>query len=358
MIVYLFIATFIYWGAWTKYSSKVWKIGLLFLWFFIAFRALNLGGSDGYVYQSFYEIVPQLAEFPVNPFQYEKSYIATSGFGWGYAIICSVAKMFGPYEFFQVMYTSLMFSVLYLIIKEIKINDCNRCLFLFSYLTLQLLWYFCGLLRQSLANLIVWFVLVHRFQKHGWIKRVLLMIVAYTIHTSVLACAIGYIFLIMIYEVPEKIVAGTSLAVGTFVFVLGDRLVSNVISWMMLFVDDRYEMYSGNTDKSNAIYFVLRGLILILMLVQFKRLPEKNRKRMLDSSALCFFLGSINHALAVRMIEYFMIGNYYGLGLCVNAFSKRSINVVRLIVYLALMMVFVRFFFVNGSYLQDYAFFF
>lgn len=360
MIIYLSIAIVLYWGAWTKYADKVWKIALLFLWFFIAFRGLDPGETDGVVYRNFYNyLVPNIQNFPIDFFRYGGSEVAQSGFGWGFSLICSVVKTIGgDYNFFQVIYISIMCLLLYVIVNELELTATNKCVFLFGYLTQQMLWYFCVLLRQSLANLIIWYLLIHKFQKRAWIKRIVLFVLAYTIHSSVLVVIPLFVFWKVLKSINKNYVTVFALVFGITIYTLGDRFIGFVLNFMASFVDDRYNMYLGSSGQINFINFMLRAGILLLLWYQYNRLPKTNRKDMLDASAICFVLGSVNHELSVRMTEYFMIGNYYGIGMSINAFRRNSMRIARMLAFIAMMAIFVRFFYVNAIFLRNYSFFF
>lgn len=359
MFIYLCLATLLFWGAWSRKPRTVWKCALLFLWFFIAFRGIDISGSDWVVYKNFYDnAVPTLFEFPWNVFSYGKTYLGSFGFGWGFALLCSVAKTFGPFEFFQVYYVSILFIVLAIITKELPLNDTNKCIFLFGYLTQQLLWYFGVLLRQSLSNLIIWYLIVHEFKSHKLIKRAFLLLIAYSIHSSVLPVTIFMLLWGLIRRIKETVVTGFALAFGMVMYFFGEKLIQPLINIMVTYVDDRYAMYIDSSRGSNLINFIFRGAMLILIWYQYKKLPPENRKKTLDASAICFMIGSVGHELAVRMLEYFMVSNYYGLGLSINAFTPRGRNIARILVYLAMMTIFVRFFYVNGTMFRPYYFFF
>ena len=151
------------------------------MWFFMAFRGLDLSSKvDGFYYHDFFENdVTTLAQFDFNILSYTRTVQAKTGFGWGFGLLSAVCKTICPrFEFFQVVFTALLFVLLAMVMRELHLSDQEKCLFLFFYMTQQMLWYFCNLLRQAPANLIVWYVMLHEFKDHKWIKRILLIGVA------------------------------------------------------------------------------------------------------------------------------------------------------------------------------------
>lgn len=175
MIYFLVIDCVLFYSAWCrpKQSKVLYTTTVIGLWFLMAFRNIDLGGSDAQVYQEwFHTAVPNLLQFEWNPFVFQREIQDEWGFGWLFTLLASITKTIVPtYEFFQVVYVTLSFGILILIIEDMQLKQQEKGLFLFAYLSQQMIWFFCVLLRQNLANLVVWFVLEHKFKKNALIKK-------------------------------------------------------------------------------------------------------------------------------------------------------------------------------------------
>lgn len=168
MVYFLVIDTVLFLSAWCKpkQSKILFGIAFFMLWFVMAFRNVNLGGSDAYVYQEwFYTTVPKLSQFEFNPFVFQRDIQAGWGFGWLFTLLASFIKTFAVnYIVFQVFYVTLSFLLLAMILHDMELTVQEKSLFMFAYLSQQMVWFFCVLLRQNLADLLVWYVLEHPFK--------------------------------------------------------------------------------------------------------------------------------------------------------------------------------------------------
>ena len=147
---------------------------------------------------------------------------------------------------------------------------------------------------------------------------------------------------------------------GALLMLFSDKIVGICISFMSTYIDSRYSMYVGMAEKSNVINFGLRMVILFLLCFFYRRVQCEKRDKLLAASTLCYLVGAFNGSLFVRALEYVAIGNYGGLALVHRAFSgtRQSKFVANLLLYLAFMVIFIRFFFPNAEFLIDYHFFF
>lgn len=98
----------------------------------------------------------------------------------------------------------------------------------------------------------------------------------------------------------------------------------------------------------------------VFAVLLYRRVQCEKRDKLLAASTLCYLVGAFNGSLFVRALEYVAIGNYGGLALVHRAFSgtRQSKFVANLLLYLAFMVIFIRFFFTNAEFLIDYHFFF
>lgn len=99
-----------------------------------------------------------------------------------------------------------------------QLKQQEKGLFLFAYLSQQMIWFFCVLLRQNLANLVVWFVLEHKFKKNALIKKALLLYLATLLHTSAYIAIAAIIALWVIRKLPARKIVPGSLLIGVTVF--------------------------------------------------------------------------------------------------------------------------------------------
>ena len=364
MIYFLVIDCVLFYSAWCrpKQSKVLYTTTVIGLWFLMAFRNIDLGGSDAQVYQEwFHTAVPNLLQFEWNPFVFQREIQDEWGFGWLFTLLASITKTIVPtYEFFQVVYVTLSFGILILIIEDMQLKQQEKGLFLFAYLSQQMIWFFCVLLRQNLANLVVWFVLEHKFKKNALIKKALLLYLATLLHTSAYIAIAAIIALWVIRKLPARKIVPGSLLIGVTVFFAGKRLISYILYFMANYVDTRYSMYlNAAGESSNAINFVLRLCFVVLLYLEFTRNREDGSEKNLYIGVIGFLIGSIPQALVVRMTEYFAIANNYAVAKLRKIFKiKENRVIVASIVLIVFFIVFVRFLNVNADFMRNYKFLF
>lgn len=364
MIYFLAIDCVLFCSAWCrpKQSKVLYTTAIIVLWFLMAFRNIDLGGSDTQVYQEwFHTAVPNLLQFEWNPFVFQKEIQNEWGFGWLFTLLASITKTIVPtYEFFQAVYVTLSFRILVLIIEDMQLKQQEKGLFLFAYLSQQMIWFFCVLLRQNLANLVVWFVLVHKFKKKDLIKKALLLYVATLLHTSAYIAIAAIIALWVIRKIPaHKIVPG-SLLIGVTVFFAGKRLVSYMLYFMANYVDPRYGMYlNAAGESSNVINFILRLCFVLLLYLEFTQNKENGAEKYLYIGLIGFLIGSIPQALVVRMTEYFAIANSYAVAKCGEVFERKENRIiVAWMIFAIFLIIFARFLNTNADFMKHYGLFF
>lgn len=145
MVYFLVIDAVLFLSAWCKpkQSKILFGASIFILWFVMAFRNVNLGGSDAYVYQQwFYTAVPKLSQFEFNPFVFQRDIQAEWGFGWLFTLLASFIKTFAvDYIVFQVFYVTLSFLLLAVILHDMELTVQEKSLFMFSYLSQQMVWF-------------------------------------------------------------------------------------------------------------------------------------------------------------------------------------------------------------------------
>lgn len=364
MIYFLVIDCVLFYSAWCrpKQSKVLYTTAIIVLWFLIAFRNIDLGGSDAQVYQEwFHTAVPKLLQVEWNPFVFQREIQDKWGFGWLFTLLASVIKTIVPtYEFFQVVYVTLSFGFLILIIEDMQLKQQEKGLFLFAYLSQQMIWFFCVLLRQNLANLVVWFVLEHKFKKHALIKKALLLYLATLLHTSAYIAIAAIIALWVIRKLPARKIVPGSLLIGVIVFFAGKRLISYILYFMANYVDTRYSMYlNAAGESSNAINFILRLCFVVLLYLEFTRNRKDGSEKYLYIGVMGFLIGSIPQALVVRMTEYFAIANSYAVAKYGKIFErKENGTIVACVIFIMFLIVFARFLNMNADFMRHYELFF
>lgn len=360
MVYFLVIDAVLFLSAWCKpkQSKILFGASIFILWFVMAFRNVNLGGSDAYVYQQwFYTAVPKLSQFEFNPFVFQRDIQAEWGFGWLFTLLASFIKTFAvDYIVFQVFYVTLSFLLLAVILHDMELTVQEKSLFMFSYLSQQMVWFFCVLLRQNLADLLVWYVLEHPFKRHPWLKKILLLYLATLLHTSAYIAIAVILALKIIKRFPIKKVVSGALLLGTILCFAGTKIISFMLAFMAA-LDPRYGMYlNASGERSNIVNFALRGFFLVLLYLEYRKNASPEGRKYLYISAFCFLIGSIPQALAVRMTEYFVIANHYSIAKFPELFESKSRKLAAILCFAFFFMVFVRFANVNATFLKIYQF--
>lgn len=360
MVYFLLIDCLLFLGAYCKpkQSQVLYIISMISLWFVIAFRGLDMGGSDGHVYQMWFQsIVTPLSEFQFNILKYQQEIQPISGFAWLFALIASLAKtLTGSFIGFQIIYATVTFGILYYIVDDLKLKDYQKPLFMFAYLSQQMIWYFCGLLRQSLANLLIWFVLEHKFKRNNALKKLVIVLLAVLTHTSAIIAVVFCGILALLRNVSVKRIFYTSVLMGSFVYLGGAFLIPPILNFMAEKIDDRYSLYTNSMEVSNVFNFALRFVILVLFYCEYNKCDGLKKEEMIRINSLCFVIGSVNHSLAVRMLEYLAIGNYYGVTVILDSENNKRKRIYRIVIFGIFFVIFCRFFFVNATYLVNYRF--
>lgn len=163
MIVLSLIACFLFWSAFQQNAEKYYKIGIWLLFLLTALRYPALGGTDNFSYVFTFQKVPLLDN--LSGFESE--------FRIGYIYINSIVKtVFNDYIFFQIVYTALCIFFLDKAISLLDLNGKEKCLFLFGYFCFKFIWYFWGTLRQNLADVIFWYLIIYYYSKRNTFGKV------------------------------------------------------------------------------------------------------------------------------------------------------------------------------------------
>lgn len=323
MTIYLAIATFIFIGGFIKKIPCWFQASIFLLFLFTLLRNPLLGGFDAGLYVDFFNIVPDL--------HYISGY--TSRFAIGYTLFNSLIKTFSSdYFVFQLCYTTLSFSLLYLIISKLKLSNQEKCFWLFSYVCFHFFWNTWVTYRQNLANLLFWLFLIlfseANLKGQTW-KRVVWLLLALFIPPLFHTSAWVNIVLIMCYWLIGKLnqfrLTLVIPVLAVLFFMLGEFLFSHFLYWMTVFVDERYNIYSADAEHGvNLINLLLRLGFFLWFAWFYKKDKYPYKNMILSSSALSLLLGAVNSALMARMYEYYSIGLYTCIALFFRHVSLKS----------------------------------
>lgn len=351
----MLIASFIFWGGFSKYSKQVYKIGLFMLFVLTAFRNTDLGGSDTYIYQQFFDEVPKLNK--VIGFE-------AYGFPVGYTVFNSIVKQFSDqYIIFQVVYAAVSLILLNLVIKKMEFGERENCFFVFSYFCFHFIWNNWVIYRQNLADLLFWFfvISIYRSRTEKFKKKIFLVLAAIVVpplfHSSAWA---NVILLPMMYIVgkwkDEKKQLWVPI-VSLVIYVLGNPLYQLLIDIMATYVNPSYANYGAT--ESNFINYVLRLVFFVLFAWHYSAEQHPQRKLILDTTLMMVLIGSFNAVATTRMYEYFAIGLYSCMTFILHYFSGESRRMVAVIYWGAMLFILCRYvvYFDDGLFM-DYSFFF
>ena len=366
MTIYILIALLLFAGVVSKQGKRIYKIGLFCLFFISAFRAIELGGTDVYNYQSFYEEVPTI--FHLSGFE--------SRYTIGFTVLCAFIKSFSSsYLVFQFVYAGISIFLLNKVVKTLELGGDQECLFLFSYFCLRFIYFSWVAYRQNIANLLFWFFLAALYKEIGednnsggcvpsgkWKKVFLIICILFIpplFHSSAWANTVllliqfclnklGYNFKKLFVPVLSVVI----YFIGTTVF--------PVLLDIMCTIDSRYLMYNGViTLRGNTIYYILRFAFLILFFMYYQSERYRLKNMFMDSLCLMVLLGSINMEIMSRIFEYYAVGLYGVMALCLNYFNSKCRRLAMIIYFAGFFIIFVRFLLItdNGLYF-NYSFWF
>lgn len=358
---YLLVIGFLFYiCAWCRPEQRksVYVVSMFLLWIVIAFRGLRVSGTDGEIYQAWFKsAVPKLRDFEFNFLTFQKYIQPQWGFAWLFTLLASIAKSIADsYACFQIIYATVTFALLYCIVEDLELTGRQKALFMFVYLMQQMTWFFCNLLRQNLANLLIWYALEHDFKKYAAAKKSVLFLLAILTHTSAIICIAFVIALHFMPKFSLRTLIRVAIPVGIIIYFGGSFFIPVILRFMATHIDTRYAMYIGTIETSNVINFLLRLVIMCFFYLMYDRVSAPKKERMMHMSILCYLVGSINLSLAVRLLEYLAIGNYYGLAVVLPATKGKNRKVMAGIYLIGSVTIFVRYLYVNAPWLVNFSF--
>lgn len=317
MILFIGIATIFFVGAWAAQPKVCFRIGFISLFFCVLLRNQRLGGYDITSYQRFFESTPALTGFTKEFWNYHGLF----DYGWGYGLLNSFSKtIWDNYFSFQIVDTLLVFLLLYYVLRKLEMDYQERCLFMFVYFCTKFLWFYFVLLRQNIADLLVWIVIIRcnseRIRKkRSILSDVILIFIASLFHsTAILNIGFYLVYLALWYIRNDQLKVYFTYIMSIAVYFLTSIIIPLVPKLLGAVAGERY----GSVDytmfgTSNILNYFLRFAYLYLIYKFGKTNDDNNREMSLNATIMAVLLGSVNTSYSYRILEYFAVGYYSGM---------------------------------------------
>ena len=354
MIVLICIASFLFWGAFQKQAESYFKIGFCALFVATSLRYPALGGADNFQYYSTFEDVPPI--FSLSSYQ--------SQFKFGYILLNSIVKTFSDkYIFFQIGYSAICFILLYKIIKLIGIGGHERCLFLFGFLCYEFLWYFWGTLRQNVANLIFWILIIYYYKyskEMNVYKKICILVLAivlpYMFHSS---AVFNIIFLPILLFMPSKVDIKRRrifVVIFSILIYLTTFYARGIFVSLAVYFDDHYSLYENGFGEANIVNFIFKLMIFILYSLNYHKVKYIHKKFVLDVFTLYVLIGSLNDGVVGRVAMYYGLGIYVAMGFIMHYFWRE--RYVLFLYFIVMLTIFIRKALITDGGLNSHYYFF
>ena len=358
MLPALIIATLFYIGVWSKQSKYVYRLSFVLLYLFVVFRSTNISGYDSVSYMRFFDEIPTLNFFSWR--FWETSFLFD--YGWGYALINSIAKtIHDSYFFYQLFDTSLVFLLLFLVIRKLKLTYSEKCLFMFIFFCSKFLWYFFILLRQNIANLIVWYVFIDWEPNRNckglmYARDILLLLIATSIHSTAAFMLFAYPFFIIIQSVKDKIILRCTIICAVVFTIVSTYMMPLIWRVVIKVAGERYHTYDEwGVGGINPINYILR--IAYVLLIYWYGKKYYKYKNSYETSAMAVVAGSLNVSFNVRFVEFFAIGYYSGMSHIKGFLQKQDRTWIMVGIYILYVTMLIQYILVNNPKMIDYQIF-
>jgi len=367
MLVYIIAATILFLGVILRQGTAFYWTGYAFLFIITVFRDPVLGATDTIIYQDFFHSIPPISDI----MDYDSKYTL------GYTLLSSLVKQFSD-EFvdFQFVYGVITFYLLNKILQKLALNYHERCFFLLSYFAFRFIWNQWIILRQNIAELFFWLILIELYsilkETNGDTRKdsgihlynrakivallVLSILVPALFHTSAFFNIPLLMGMFLFHKMKPKYVFGLTVVLSILCMIGSQSLFSTLFGWASSF-DTRYEMYETNADSGQNILNTLFKFIFFMVFVLHYNKEWYPKKRfVLDTMAVTCILSSINVEIMIRMYEYYAIGFYTLMAIFLHNFSNHRI-VVAMVVSSVLLIILIRFLFIfDGGSFINYSF--
>ena len=341
MIIYLVIATIIFWGAYTKNPRFFYVLGFFCIFIISAFRDVTLGGTDALNYDRIYQQTPGL-------FNLTKEDLL-SDYSVGYILLNSAIRTFSTdFRVFQFLYVAITLFLLYKIIGKLRLSNKEKCILLFSYFCFRLLWYEWVLLRQNFADLIFWYCIVSCYYSLSYKRKTFYIICSLLLpplfHTSAF---LNLLLLPMMYLLDRWSFSKKKYYVPIFsvlIYVLSSIVVNYFFPYMVFLGGDRYENYSEaistEMGNGNIVNYILRFFFYFAFILNYHRDKSTNKDLVMKTIIMVIIIGSVNFSSVNRMYEYYAIGLYLAQTKLLSYYKQ---PMIRFAYWLGMLLIFGRF---------------
>lgn len=351
MIYYILIATFLFIGFFSRYPDRHYKVSMVLLFVFTAFRDTSLGDYENTTYKTIFMNAPLLPNFRLDTLEYEA----------GYTLIESITKLFSQdFRAFQVIYTLIAILLLAVVVNKLKFESRDKNLFLFIYFCMRFFINNFIILRQNIANMIIWYIVLSGL---SLLVSILLVALSAQFHITSYANMV----VIPVYKWIEKVdirkIYIVTIITSIVLVFSSSGVANNIINMFISFAGEKYSKYliveGGTATGFNAIYYLLRAFFFSLFYWKYDLIETENKKCLFCISGVAVVLGSINVDIFSRFMEFYMIGIYGIMALSYRVFNEKSQKIYIFILYFAMLMIMIRQLNLYGAgYLKAYGFFF
>lgn len=354
LIVYISFALVVLIGACSKQAEKVYKWSLLGLFILTGFRNPDLGLTDTIIYQRMFATIPALD----NIVGYNSIY------AWGYTLLNAFVKLFtDKFWVYQIIYAAIVIGIIYIIVEQLELESKEKCLFLFSYFCYRYIWNTWVILRQNLAVIIFWLLMILEYKEKDKKKKIILIVCSILIpacfHSSAWVNTIILLVMFGLSKIKTSIKSKVIPILGIVLYLFGGEIYGKLLYFMQNVIDSRYFMYSTETNTTNSINFIVRLVFYLFFIWKYNINNNTRNKFVLDMMEMMFLIGSINAELVTRMYEYYAIGLYAGMAGILQSFAKKNRFLVLMVYGCGMIIILARFLLItDGGVLANYSLWF
>lgn len=337
MLIYIALASLVFWGGFTKQARYFYKGSLIALFILTAFRRPDWGGFDSTIYMNFFARVPLPKDLP--GFQ--------TDYGIGYIFLNSFSKtIVNNYIFFQALLAAITMVLLHCVIEKAKLRDSEKCFFVFSYFCYRFMWNTWVTYRQNIANLIFWLFVMMFWQRRRAKENIAMaggVVAASLFHSSAWVNLLSIPCDKLIEKWSSRKRAIVISAVSVFLWLFGGKVFSFILNLAISRIDSRYSMYAAATiGTSNVINYVFRLAVFLWMCLYYDHSDYEKKNVALSTLSIMVILGSISSELMLRIYEYYAIGLYLALATCLREFKGKNKAIAAVIFFVVMMIIFIR----------------
>ena len=337
MIPYLVIATFLFLGYFSKKPKKYYIISMIILFIFTGFRDISIGDYNNTAYIKAFDIVKKLPDF---------SFSDDDSVEIGFMFLNAVCKtVCDDFRFFQVIYTLIVIILLHFVIKKMEINDRQKCLFLFVYFCMRFIINNFIILRQNIAILIIWNILLTDTLpfKLAIKNKIIPYVISCYFHITSIFNILCLFLKNKLALLNKKYTYIITMIISLILLFTGTRLFQPIVNIMIQIGGEKFSAYvSSETNTFNIIYYFIRIAIFTFLFLLYSKFKYKKKNLLFTLNILAVVFGSINIAIFSRFMEYLMIGPYLTIALVEEVFTERNKIYFLLILYFAMIFILVR----------------